>query len=84
MSIPLSLSLSQLTWASKEVPPANSRRAFALLQVTGGETNQELPCHQAKNNINTFNCTCRHVDLTLQLTCMELSSPPLEAEVAFF
>jgi len=49
-----SLSLSQLTWASEEVPLANPRRAFALLQVTDGETNRELPCHQAKNSINNI------------------------------
>jgi hypothetical protein len=26
-----------------------------LFQVTGGETNQKLPCHQVKNSINTYN-----------------------------
>jgi hypothetical protein len=53
MSITLSLSLSQLTWASEEAPPANPRWAFALLQVTGEETNRRLPRYQAKNRINT-------------------------------
>jgi hypothetical protein len=38
----------------EEAPPANPRWAFTLLQVTGGETHQELPCHQAKNSINNI------------------------------
>jgi hypothetical protein len=53
-TLSLSLSLFQLTWASDEVPPANPRRAFVLFQVTGGETNQKLPCHQGKNSINSL------------------------------
>jgi len=52
MSITLPLSLSQLTWASEEAPPANPRWAYTLLQVTGEQTNRRLPCHQAKNRIN--------------------------------
>jgi hypothetical protein len=49
MSIPLSL--SQLTWALEEVPPANSRRAFALLQVKAERRIRS--CHVIKQKITS-------------------------------
>jgi hypothetical protein len=66
MSITLPLSLSQLTWVSEEASPANSRWAFALLQVTGEETNLRLPRHQAKNCINSFSPSVGTIQSFLQ------------------
>jgi hypothetical protein len=66
MSITLPLSLSQLTWVSEEASPANSRWAFALLQVTGEETNLRLPRHQAKNRINSFSPSVGTIQSFLQ------------------
>jgi len=63
ISLSFSLSLTHLTWASEEASPANPRRAFALLQVTSEKTNQKLPHHQAKNNINNMDQMVQLIEL---------------------